>query len=39
MFATTTSSSTEEMGYNLIRMHMVSGKLTVSMRDYHLVET
>lgn len=39
MFATTTSSSTEEMGYNLIRMHIVSGKLKVGVRDYHLVET
>lgn len=39
MFATTMSSSTDEMGYNLIRMHIVSGKLKVSVRDYHLVET
>lgn len=39
MFATMTRSSAEEMGYNLIRMHNVSGKLAVGMRNDHLVET
>lgn len=39
MFATMTRSSAEEMGYNLIRMHIVSGKLAVGMRNDHLVET
>lgn len=39
MFATMTRSRAEEMGYNLIRMHIVSGKLAVGMRNDHLVET
>lgn len=39
MFATVTRSSTGEVGYNLIRMHAVSGKLAVGVMNYHLVET
>lgn len=35
MLATTMRRSATEMGYNLIRMHIMSGHLAVNVRDYH----
>lgn len=39
MLATTIGRSGEEMGYNLIRMHIMSGWLTDNVKDYCRVET
>lgn len=38
MLATTMGRSAEVMGYNLIRMRIMSGHLAVNERDYHRVE-
>lgn len=38
MLATTIGRSGKEMGYNLIRMRIMSGWLTDNVRDYYLVE-
>lgn len=35
VLATTMRRSATEMGYNLIRMHIMSGHLAVNVRDYH----
>lgn len=35
MLATTMGKHGEEMGYNLIRMHVMSGYLVVNVRDYY----